>query len=56
MLRERPQELPGDKEIIALCKMSLRGCEAQKILEAADFSDVKFMDGGVLAWPYELER
>jgi len=56
MLRERLQELPRDKEIIAFCKMSLRGYEAQKILEAAGFSDVKFMDGGVLAWPYELEQ
>ena len=54
MLRKRLGELPKDKEIIAFCKISLRGYEAQKILQAAGFKDVKFMDGGVVAWPYEL--
>lgn len=52
-LRERAGELPRDKEIITYCKVSLRGYEATKILEAAGFNDVKFMDGGVAAWPYE---
>lgn len=52
-LRERLDELPRDKEIIAFCKISLRGYEAQRILDAAGFSNVKFMDGGVVAWPYQ---
>ena len=52
MLRERLVELPKDKEIITFCKISLRGYEAQSILDAAGFSDTKFMDGGILAWPY----
>jgi rhodanese-related sulfurtransferase len=56
MLRERLGELPRDKLIVAFCKISLRGYEAQKILDAAGFEKVKFMDGGVLTWPYELER
>jgi len=51
-LRERLEELPRDKEIIVFCKISLRGYEAQLILEGAGFKDVKFMDGGVLCWPY----
>lgn len=54
MLRERLEELPRDKEIITYCKISLRGYEAQKILDAAGFENTKFMDGGLLAWPYEL--
>ena len=54
MLRERLEELPRDKEIVAFCKISLRGYEAQKMLDAAGFSNTKFMDGGVLAWPYAL--
>ncbi|HJV35090.1 FAD-dependent oxidoreductase [Geomonas sp.] len=54
MLREKLDELPRDKEIVAFCKISLRGYEAQKILDAAGFSNVKFMDGGILAWPYHL--
>lgn len=54
MLREKLGELPLDKEIIAFCKVSLRGYEAQKILDAAGFENTKFMDGGILAWPYPL--
>ena len=54
MLRQRLSELPKEKEIIAFCKISLRGYEAQKIMQASDFSNVKFMDGGVMAWPYEM--
>ncbi|GFO63498.1 FAD-dependent oxidoreductase [Geomonas paludis] len=53
-LRERLEELPRDKEIVAFCKVSLRGYEAQKILDAAGFADVKFMDGGIMAWPYRF--
>ena len=54
MLREKLDELPRDKEIIAFCKISLRGYEAQKILDASGFENTKFMDGGILAWPYLL--
>ncbi len=54
MLRQRLDELPKEKEIITFCKISLRGYEAQKILDGAGFKDVKFMDGGIDAWPYEV--
>lgn len=54
VLREKLEELPKDKEIVAFCKVSLRGYEAQKILDAAGFNDVKFMDGGIMAWPYRF--
>jgi pyruvate/2-oxoglutarate dehydrogenase complex dihydrolipoamide dehydrogenase (E3) component/rhodanese-related sulfurtransferase len=53
MLRRRIKELPKDKEIITFCKISLRGYEAQTILEGAGFKNVKFMDGGIEAWPYD---
>jgi NADPH-dependent 2,4-dienoyl-CoA reductase/sulfur reductase-like enzyme/rhodanese-related sulfurtransferase len=53
-LRERMGELPKYKEIIAFCKISLRGYEACKILESVGFADTKFMDGGVATWPFEL--
>ncbi|MGI5835791.1 MAG: FAD-dependent oxidoreductase [Chloroflexota bacterium] len=52
-LRERADELPRDKEIVTYCKVSLRGYEAAKILEALGFKKVRFMDGGVVAWPFE---
>ncbi len=54
MLRRRLNELPRDKEIITFCKISLRGYEAQTILEGAGFTNVKFMDGGIVAWPYDV--
>jgi NADPH-dependent 2,4-dienoyl-CoA reductase/sulfur reductase-like enzyme/rhodanese-related sulfurtransferase len=54
-LREKLETLPKDKEIIAFCKISLRGYEAQKILDAAGFEKTGFMDGGILAWPYALK-
>jgi NADPH-dependent 2,4-dienoyl-CoA reductase/sulfur reductase-like enzyme/rhodanese-related sulfurtransferase len=56
MLREKLDTLPKEKEIIAFCKISLRGYEAQKILDAAGFEKTGFMDGGVLAWPYDLKK
>ena len=52
-LRSEIDKVPKDKEIIAFCKISLRGYEAQKTLEGFGYKDVKFMDGGILLWPYE---
>jgi len=52
-LREEAKNLPIDREIIAFCKISLRGYEAQRILDGYGFKDVKFMDGGILAWPFD---
>ncbi|HGE70120.1 TPA: pyridine nucleotide-disulfide oxidoreductase [Candidatus Poribacteria bacterium] len=51
-LRSRANELPKDKEIIAFCAISLRGYEAQTILDGLGFTNVKFMDGGLAAWTY----
>ncbi|GLI38794.1 FAD-dependent oxidoreductase [Geobacter hydrogenophilus] len=56
ILREKLEGLPRGREIVAFCKVSLRGYEAQKILEAAGFENAKFMDGGIMTWPYELRR
>lgn len=52
-LRARLGELPKDKEIVTLCKLSLRGYEARTILAGAGFKDVKFLDGGLAAWPFD---
>ncbi len=55
MVRKKASELPRDKEIICLCKISLRGYEAARILEAEGFDPEKIwlLDGGIVAWPYE---
>ncbi len=55
-LRAKVSELPKDKLIVPLCKISLRGYEAIRILKAAGFEKVAYLEGGVLGWPYELER
>jgi len=54
-LRERFRELPRDKDILAFCKVSMRGYEAQRILDAEGYDRVAFIEGGLLAWPFELE-
>ncbi|QNB46101.1 pyridine nucleotide-disulfide oxidoreductase [Thermanaerosceptrum fracticalcis] len=53
VLREKYDQLPRDKEIIIFCKVSLRGYEAQRILEEKGFTNIKFMDGGIVSWPFE---
>lgn len=57
-LRDRLGELPEDKnaEIICFCKISLRGYEAASLLEAHGYTNVKVMEGGIVAWPYPREK
>lgn len=55
-LKSRLAELPQDKEIVAFCKISLRGYAACLSLKAKGYENVKFMDGGVVAWPFDVER
>ncbi len=57
-LRSRLAELPADKnaEIICFCKISLRGYEAETILRAYGYTNVKVMEGGIMAWPYPRKK
>lgn len=57
-LRNRLDELPDDKnsEIITYCKISLRGYEAARILMANGYTNVKVLEGGIMAWPYPREK
>jgi NADPH-dependent 2,4-dienoyl-CoA reductase/sulfur reductase-like enzyme/rhodanese-related sulfurtransferase len=52
-LRGRLDELPKNKDIVAFCKISLRGYEAALILKAAGLEKVRVMDGGIAMWPFE---
>lgn len=54
-LRGRVGELPHDKPIFTYCKVSMRGYEAQRVLNAAGFDNVRFIEGGILGWPFETE-
>jgi NADPH-dependent 2,4-dienoyl-CoA reductase/sulfur reductase-like enzyme/rhodanese-related sulfurtransferase len=57
-LRSRLNELPTDKnaEIICFCKVSLRGYEAELVLRAHGYTNVKVMEGGIMAWPYPRKK
>ena len=56
-LRNCLEELPQDKdaEIITFCKISMRGYEAQRVLEAEGWTNVKVMEGGIMGWPFKVE-
>ncbi|MBN2231862.1 MAG: FAD-dependent oxidoreductase [Deltaproteobacteria bacterium] len=51
-VRERLAEIPRDKDVLLICKTSLRGYEAQRILLGAGYERVWFIEGGVIAWPW----
>ena len=53
-LRAKCDEISRDKEVLAFCKVSLRGYEAQRILDEKGFENVSFIEGGVVGWPFEL--
>lgn len=54
-LRSRLNELGKQDEIMAFCRFSLRGYEAECILEGEGFENVKVIEGGIAAWPFECE-
>jgi len=58
MLRKRLNELPADKnkEIVTYCKISLRGYEAAVLLKAHGYTNVKVLEGGIMAWPFAREK
>jgi len=57
-LRSRMDELPRDKSspVVAYCKVSMRGYEAQRVLAAHGYDNVTVMEGGLAAWPYAREK
>jgi NADPH-dependent 2,4-dienoyl-CoA reductase/sulfur reductase-like enzyme/rhodanese-related sulfurtransferase len=57
-LRKRLAELPADKAtpIVTYCKVSMRGYEAARTLAANGYTNVTVMEGGLVAWPFALEK
>lgn len=54
-IRDRIGEIPRGKEIVLLCAMGVRSYEALRILYGAGFDDIKYVEGGLQAWPYEMD-
>lgn len=55
-LASRAHELDVSGEIITYCRAGLRAAQAYRILKNAGFSNVKYMDGSILAWTYGMEK
>lgn len=57
-LRRSLDQLPKDRdaEIVVYCKISLRGYEAACFLAQQGYSNVRVLEGGVVAWPYPREK
>ncbi len=53
-LRSRLGELPQDRNapIVCFCRVSMRGYEAARVLMAHGYTNVRVMEGGLMAWPY----
>lgn len=57
-LRDNCHQIPEDKntEIVCFCKISMRGYEAASLLEARGWTNVKVLEGGLLAWPFSFDK
>lgn len=55
-IRDRAQEVLKDKnqKYVTVCLIDLRGYEAEVMLRAQGY-DVQSLEGGMSAWPYEVE-
>lgn len=57
-LRTSKDQLPEDldTEIITYCKISLRGYEAACYITSLGYTNVRVMEGGIVAWPFGREK
>lgn len=55
-LRKRFEELPKDQLIVTSCMVGLNAAQAYRILKQLGFKNVKYMDGGITAWPEPIPR
>ena len=55
-VRSRLDQIPRDRRVVAYCKTSLRAWEAACILAGQGYANVEILDGGFLAWPFEVRH
>ncbi|OIO55204.1 MAG: hypothetical protein COX57_10790 [Alphaproteobacteria bacterium CG_4_10_14_0_2_um_filter_63_37] len=56
LLPMRFQEIPRDKEVVLYCRSGARSAQATAWLNAQGFDNVSNLAGGIMAWPFEIER
>ena len=54
-LEARHREIDGSKEIIIACKVGKRAYQAYLILKRLGFARISILEGGVKAYPFEME-
>jgi rhodanese-related sulfurtransferase len=54
-LRSRAAEVPRDSRVVLYCQSSLRAWEATRALAGLGYDKLELLEGGVTAWPFELE-
>ncbi len=53
VLTSKLDELPKDKKIVTTCRGGTRAYQAARMLKCAGFDRVEFLEGSMIAWPYE---
>ena len=48
--------MPGTPATKIRCKILLRGYEAALILQGNGYTNVKVLEGGIMAWPWAREK
>lgn len=54
-VRERELPCAEDELVITSCQIDLRGYEAEVMLRAKGYKDVRSLEGGMSGWPYATE-
>jgi len=55
VLTKNLEDLPRDKEIVAMCLLGTRAYQSACILKGQGFKDVKFLEGSLTCWCYEVQ-
>jgi len=54
-LQEHLAELDPERPVVTICKVGRRAYTAALLLQRNGFRDVRILDGGMSAWPFETE-
>jgi len=55
-LADNIDKLDPNSEIVTSCRIGGRAVNAYRLLKNKGFKKVKYMDGGIIAWPFEMKK